>query len=144
MRPRASRRVMRPARPTRGYMTLVSRHPILPIKTEAQLDAAQRVIDRLLRRGKLSPQEQGYLEVLGRMVEAYEAVAYPVPEVSDAAMLRHLIDARDVTLSTVAEEAGIAVSTLSAILSGGRQLNRTHIEKLAQYFSVDPGVFLRR
>jgi HTH-type transcriptional regulator/antitoxin HigA len=57
-------------------------------------------------------------------------------------MLRHLIDAKGVTLSEVGARAGIALSTLSAVLNGKRKLNRGHIQKLAPYFGVAPGVFL--
>ena len=57
-------------------------------------------------------------------------------------MLRHLIDAKSVTLSEVAAKTGIAVSTLSSVLRGKRELNRGHIEKLAPVFGVAPGVFL--
>ncbi len=65
-----------------------------------------------------------------------------MPAVSGAAMLRHLIDAHDATLSEVAKATGIVVSTISSVLKGKRELNRAHIEKLAAYFGVAPGVFL--
>jgi HTH-type transcriptional regulator / antitoxin HigA len=65
-----------------------------------------------------------------------------MPEVSDAAMLRHLIDASGVTQSKLAAEVGISMSTISEVLHGKRELNRKQITSLAQYFRVDPGVFL--
>lgn len=130
--------------PDVSYMSLIARYPLLPIRSEVELDAAQSVVAELLLRSSLTPGEQGYLEALGLLIERYEAEAYPMPEVSDATMLRHLVDAKGVTLSKLAKDTGIMVSTLSAILSGKRTLNRTHIEKLAPYFEVEPGVFLRR
>ena len=66
----------------------------------------------------------------------------PVPDVSGADMLRFLIGQRGVTQRAVAEEAGIANSTISAVLQGRRELTRTHIEKLSAYFGVEPSVFL--
>ena len=66
----------------------------------------------------------------------------PIPDVSGTAMLRHLIEARETTLSDVAATTGIAISTLSSVLRGKRELNRGHIEKLAPCFGVAPGVFL--
>ena len=51
----------------------------------------------LLVRGNLTPGEQDYLDVLTDIVERYEDETHPMPEVSDAAMLRHLIDASGVT-----------------------------------------------
>jgi HTH-type transcriptional regulator / antitoxin HigA len=126
-----------------SYLALVVAYPIHPIRSEEDLDQAIAVIDRLLSRRKpLDSQEQDYLESLSHEVERYEAEAHPMPAVSDAAMLRHLIDAREARLSDVAQATGIVLSTLSAVLSGKRPLNRKHIEKLAPYFGVEPGVFL--
>ena len=51
-------------------------------------------------------------------------------------------DQRGVTQQTVAAEAGIANSTLSAVLTGHRALTLKHVEKLAAYFGVEPAVFL--
>jgi HTH-type transcriptional regulator/antitoxin HigA len=118
-------------------------YPIHPIRSEKDLDQAIAVIDKLISRRKpLDPQEKDYLDSLSHEVERYEAVAHPMPAVSDAAMLRHLIEARGVTLSEAAKGSGIALSTLSSVLSGKRHLNRSHIEKLAPYFGVEPAVFL--
>jgi len=126
-----------------SYLKLAAVFPIRPLRSEAELDEAIHVLDGLLSRKKpLDEQEQGYFDSLGHEIERYETANIPMPDVSGAAMLRHLIDARDITLSDVAAKAGIAVSTLSSVLRGKRELNRGHIEKLAPFFGVAPGVFL--
>jgi HTH-type transcriptional regulator/antitoxin HigA len=136
-------RVPRDGRASSTYLALAATFPIRPIRSEADLDQAIAVIDKLLSRRKpLDLQEKDYLESLSHEVERYEEEAHPMPAVSDAGMLRHLIEAKDVKLSEAAEAADIAVSTLSSILSGKRKLNRSHIEKLAPYFGVEPAVFL--
>ena len=65
-----------------------------------------------------------------------------MPPVSDAQMLRHLIEAKGVAQVQVARATGIAESTISAVLAGNRRLNRNHIEKLASYFHVGASAFL--
>jgi HTH-type transcriptional regulator/antitoxin HigA len=130
-------------RASASYLALAKRFPIKPIATQAELDAAISVIDSLLCRTKpLDAMESGYLDSLSREVECYEEDKYPMPPVSDAEMLRHLIEAKDVSMSAVAASTGIAVSTISSVLAGKRQLNRRHIAKLAPYFGVEPSVFL--
>ena len=125
-----------------SYLKLVTAYPLHPIHSPEDLDEAIAVLDKLLSRRKpLDAHEQDYLESLSHEIERYEAVAYPMPPVSGADMLRHLIEAREATLSQVAQATGIAISTLSAILSKKRHLNRKHIETLAPYFGVEPGVF---
>jgi len=136
-------RVPRNRNVSSSYLNLVAAYPIHPIRSEEDLDEAIAVIDKLLSRPKpLDPQEKDYLESLSYEVERYEASAYPMPSVSDAALLRHLMEAKEVSQSDVARATGIALSTISSVLKGKRSLNRTHIETLASYFGVPPGVFL--
>jgi HTH-type transcriptional regulator/antitoxin HigA len=123
------------------YLELIHQFPLRPIETEADLDAAIKVIDSLIDQDSLSSSEQDYLEVLGDLVEAFENVHYPEEPVSDAEMLTYLLDTRGVTQAAVAKATGIAVSTISEVLSGKRKLNRRQIGKLAKYFHVGPGVF---
>jgi len=91
---------------------------------------------------RLVAEERDYLDVLSGLVERYEKERHPMPPVSDAEMLRHLIEAKSVTQVQVARATGIAESTISAVLAGNRRLNREHIEKLARYFHVGARAFL--
>jgi HTH-type transcriptional regulator/antitoxin HigA len=126
-------------------LALVRAHPLLPLRSEEELDAALGLIDRLLARDPPPDAgEEAYLEALAVLVQAYEDEHYPLPAVSAAAMLRHLLEQHERTLSQVARATGIAVSTLSAVLHGKRQLNLPHIRKLAPYFGVEPAAFLER
>lgn len=123
------------------YLELIRRFPLRPIRSEAELDGATRVIDSLIDQETLTPPEQDYLDVLSHLVEAYESEHYPEEPVSDAQMLRFLIEMKGVTQSEAAKGAGIAESTVSEVLSGKRKLNRAQIGKLARYFHVEPGAF---
>jgi HTH-type transcriptional regulator / antitoxin HigA len=125
----------------RHYLGLVRTYPLRPIRSEKELDAAIRRIDALLDKPRRNRAEEDYLEVLGNLVERYETEKNPEEPVSDAAMLRHLLDARAVPQVEVARVTGIANSTISAVLHGNRSLSRDHIGRLATYFHVAPGVF---
>jgi HTH-type transcriptional regulator / antitoxin HigA len=124
-----------------AYLALVQSFPLRPIRSEKGLDSAIRRIDALLDQKRRNRAEEDYLEVLGNLVERYEAERYPEQPVSDAAMLRHLIEAKGVPQTEVARATGIANSTISAVLHGNRTLSREHIGRLAAYFHVAPGVF---
>ena len=123
------------------FLSLIQMVPLRPIKSEEGLDRAIGVIDSLIVRDDRDVDEQDYLDVLVRLVEAYEAEHHPIRSVSDAETLSHLIDAQDVAQSMVAAETGIAESTISEILAGKRGLNRRHIGVFARYFHVGPAVF---
>jgi HTH-type transcriptional regulator / antitoxin HigA len=124
------------------YLACIRRFPLRPIRSDKELTDALAVIDDLLDRRTLAGEERDYLDVLGGLVERYEKERHPMPPVSDAEMLRHLIDAKNVAQVQVARATGIAESTISAVLAGDRRLNREHIEKLARYFHVGPSAFL--
>jgi HTH-type transcriptional regulator / antitoxin HigA len=124
------------------YLDWIRVFPLRPIRSRAELSDALAVIDKLLDQKRLTAEERDYLDVLSSLVERYERERHPLPPVSDAQMLRHLIEAKNVTQVQVARATGIAESTISAVLAGTRRLNREHIEQLARYFHVGARAFL--
>jgi HTH-type transcriptional regulator/antitoxin HigA len=125
-----------------GYLALIRKWPLLPIRSEAELDRAIAMVDELSDREALSPDEHDYLLVLSGLIENYEDEHHPIPVVSGVPMLRYLIESKGIPQARVAAEAGIAESTLSEILAGKRKLGIKYITALAGYFKVDPGLFI--
>lgn len=122
------------------YLELVLQFPLRSIRSEAQLSAAQKVMDRILADGPLDSGATTYLDALSDLVAVYEETHHPIPTASDADMLRHLLDSRGVPPARLGEEAGIAKSSLSEVLSGKRKFSRQMIRKLADYFQIDIGI----
>ena len=123
------------------YFELVRRFPLRPLRSDAELDQAVKVVDSLVSKPSLSRDEEDYLEVLSGLVEAYETEEHPMQPLPDAEMLRHLIDAKGVSQTEVAKGTGIADSTISEVLKGKRFLSRGHIARLSRYFKVSADVF---
>lgn len=134
-------RIQGPRRPRDTYFELVKRFPLRPIRSERELDRAIAIIDSLLDRDDLDPDEKDYLDVLGDLTERYEEEKHPIRPVCDAEMLAFLIEQKQVSQSAVARATDIAISTISEVLSGKRILRREQIARLARFFRVDPGVF---
>lgn len=130
--------------PLTRYMELVANFPLRPLRSEAELDRAIKVVDSLIDQAKRSKDEEDYLDVLGTLIESYEEVHYPMGSVSGVDMLVHLMEAREVTQTGVSQGASLPLSTVSEILAGKRKLNVKHITLLAQFFKVDPGLFIDR
>ncbi len=124
------------------YLGLVLRFPLKPIRSDKQAARAHEVLSSLMDRGRLSSQERDYMQVLARLVEAYEEERHPMDAVSGEAMLAHLLEARGITQADLARRTGIAESTISAVLGGARKLSLAHVRKLAACFKVDPSVFV--
>jgi HTH-type transcriptional regulator / antitoxin HigA len=124
------------------YLELVKEFPLRPIRTDDDLGRAIAMIDRLSDRDSLAPEEDDYMDVLCGLVELYETENDPEPMVSAADMLRHLIEAKGVNQTQVASATGVNESTISEILTGKRAISRKVMRTFADYFRVDPAVFI--
>jgi len=119
------------------YLDLVMKFPLTSIRSEDDLEAAQKVMDRLLAQEDLNVGEEMYLDALSDLVAAYEDTHHSIEPASDADMLRHLMEAKGVTQAQLSKEAGLAKSSISEILAGKKPFSRQMIRKLADYFNVD-------
>jgi HTH-type transcriptional regulator/antitoxin HigA len=55
------------ARPKNSYLHLIRKFPLRPIRSQLELDEALVVLDSLMDRMPLQPEELDYLRVLGEM-----------------------------------------------------------------------------
>ena|SRR5579859_6950301 len=117
-----------------SYFKLVMDFPLVSIKSERQFQAAQKMIDRLLVKGKLNSGEETYLEALSDLLAAYEDVHYPIAPASDAEMLKHLMDAKSVDFAELHRKTGIPRSTIAEVLSGKKLLDSSLVKTLASFF----------
>jgi HTH-type transcriptional regulator/antitoxin HigA len=127
------------------YLELVKRLPLRPIRTVAEYEAAAKLLDSLVLRTDLNNGEKDYVDALSVFIEDYDR-RHKICDTSGRTaldMLRHLMDVNDLDvtgLGTVLGSKGVA----SEILHGKRSLSKSHIFKLAERFSVDPGLFLEK
>ena len=70
---------------------MLAANPIRSIQNDSDLDLALALIDDLIHAPPGSPEEQELVRLF-HLVEAYEAVHYPIPEPSQAAMLDFMLD----------------------------------------------------
>jgi HTH-type transcriptional regulator / antitoxin HigA len=123
------------------YLELVMQFPLRPIRSETELDEAIRMVDSLLAKKSMLPEEEDYLDVLGDLVKRYESDNHPMPPLSDADMLNHLLEARCISQSELARAVNIADSIISNVLCGKSSLNRDQLGRIAHFFKVSPNVF---
>lgn len=116
--------------------------PLASIKSDEQLQEAQKVMDQLLVQGELDDGEEMYLDALSDLVAAYEDEHYAIEPASDADMLRHLMEAKGITQAQLNRDTTIPKSTISEILAGTKPFSRQMIRKLADYFRVDASVLV--
>jgi len=121
----------------------VKRFPLIHIRDERHLDEALELLNELLRQ-EADDGAQEYLDVLTDLVAAYEDKHVPMPDVSEADVLRELMRSNRLSQMALAKAVGIAQSSISAVLTGARSLTKGQVLKLAKFFRVGPAAFLPR
>ena len=99
------------------------------------------MLDRLLTED-LDEGEEAYFDVLTGLVQAYEEEHYPIPDASEADVLRHLLDSNNLSQADFARKVDISASTVSSVLKGVRSLTKSQLVKVSSFFRVSPSVFL--
>jgi antitoxin component HigA of HigAB toxin-antitoxin module len=113
------------------------------IRSDHELDKTASRVCRLLSLGRpLTKGEEALLDALSDAIKAYESIHYPIPDPSDAALLAHLLDAREATPAQLAKATGIPLGDVRGILDGRRQIDPGRIGELAKFFKVDRSVFV--
>jgi HTH-type transcriptional regulator/antitoxin HigA len=122
------------------YIELLKSFPPRPIKTEEDFLSTQAVIDDLIDRGDLTPDEEDYLDVLGTLVYEYEEEHVHIPDIYGVELLKALLvesGLRQKDLVPIFKTESI----VSEVLSGQRKLTAEHIQKLADFFHISPAAF---
>jgi HTH-type transcriptional regulator / antitoxin HigA len=124
------------------YSTLLSRHQPKLIKTEAENDRALAIVEDLMHRKNLTPEEDELLDLLVALIERFETEFYQCGEASTPhSMLEFLMDQQNLThldlLPIFHSE-----SEVNAVLKGDQDLTITQVKALADRFQVKPIVFV--
>ena len=110
------------------------------IASETQHEQYVAALLELDRRKHLTPAEKNFAELLTLLIEAYEEKHHSIRSASAVEVLQELLSANDLRQKDLVPQLG-SESIVSEILSGKRELNKNHIEKLSKRFNVSPEVF---
>jgi HTH-type transcriptional regulator/antitoxin HigA len=83
----------------------------------------------------------GLFDLVGELVEDYDADHYAIEASEPREVLRYLIEQRGLKQSDLAEV--VPQSNLSVILAGKRKISAALAGKLAKYHNVSDAVFIR-
>lgn len=124
-----------------NYLELLQTFPPRPIANEDDFNKTQTIIDTLIDKDELTPDEQDYLSVLGSLIRDYEDINLTLPKLNPVELIQALLD-----------DAGLQIQdlififdneiTLSKILTNQQELTLSQIKKLAQFFKISPAAFL--
>ena len=113
----------------------------LAIHSEADYKRAVTMLDQLLDAVGDNQHHPlyGFLEVLGTLVESYEADHVEMADASGNDVLQFLMEEHHLTQDDLPEVGSQGV--VSEILKGKRELNTRQIKALSKRFRVSPAVF---
>ena len=125
-----------------GYLALVNRFPLKPIKNDREHEKAVAVISALLGQ-ELDAGSSDYLDTLVILVNKYEDENHTIDLKfkSPRDALKAIMDANGLTQAEMGKIIG-SESALSMFLKGHRELSKAHIKALVSRFRVDASLFL--
>jgi len=127
------------------YLKLVRMFPLRKLRNDQELADAVKIVSHYDGRpdGRLSDGERDYLEALSYFIKEYDERVYPFQrqKSSPVEILRTLMDDHGMNIEEMGKVLGSRTAA-SLVLSGKRELSKSHIRKLAARFKLDPGLFL--
>ena len=129
---------------TASYPELLRQAQPEIINDDRSHQRALRTVELLMKKPRLTKAEGKLLDLLAKLIDDYEESIYPTPEVPPARILKHLIEAKCTTQAELARETGVSRSTISEVLKGKRSISVENAFRLAEYFHVEPSLFLAR
>lgn len=114
-----------------------------PIHNKHNYNTALNAAGGLAGQEKLNAVEQDYLKVLSMLIGDYEEQRFKIDTsgIGPVEILKTLMEENDMSGSDLGRLLGDR-SLGSRILSGERQLSKTHITILGDRFAVSPALFL--
>ncbi len=94
--------------------------------------------------GKLNPDQARYGELLGHLVATYKAAKHPRPKATGLKLLKGMMDNHDLKPADLARILGASRPQATRILAGERTLTWDYAQTLADYFGLQPEMFMER
>ena len=126
----------------RKYANLLVEYLPSVIQTEEENEKALEFAGRLMKKGKLSPEESRLIDLLATLIEDFEEKAYPMGETSNPAVsLRELMNEHQLKQTDMFEIFG-SQGVVSQVLNGKREISKAQARKLSARFRLPIDVFI--
>ena len=122
------------------YGKILARYQPRIIKTEEENDRFLSIVEDLMHRSSLSPEEDALLDLLVKLIEDFEAEHYHLDVSTPRSRLLHLMEVRDLDANALIPLLGDRAHLL---LSGDAEILLEDAIVLAPFFYVKPELFLR-
>jgi HTH-type transcriptional regulator/antitoxin HigA len=98
-------------------------------------------MEALDRKQNPTPEEEALSALLLKLIQDYDDLHYPLPDVPPHKMIAFLMDQKHLRQADLLPVFG-SRSVASEVLAGKREPSKAHIRKLAEFFHVSAELFL--
>ncbi len=123
------------------YAKLLAKYQPKVIETEAENDRAIELVQELEHKANRSLEEDAILELLVTLIEKFENENYVIPQGTPYSMLLHLMESNDIKQENLVGVIG-SRGVVSEVVNGKRSISKAQAKALAEFFSVDVGLFI--
>jgi len=123
------------------YSSLLSQYQPRIIKNEDENEIFLEIVESLLSRENLTPEEDTLLELLVKLIEDFEENHYQINASTPQSRLIHLMDARSLEPADLIEIFG-TMEIVTELINGQLDITKKQAEALGKFFHVNPGLFL--
>jgi HTH-type transcriptional regulator/antitoxin HigA len=115
---------------------------ITSIRDEAHYGRMTEMLEALLdeAQGNETHPAMGLVDIVGDLIEDYEAAHHPLPEATGVQALKFLMEQHGLKQADLSEIGSQGV--VSEILTGKRELNIRQVRVLGERFGVSPATFV--
>lgn len=115
---------------------------IAPIRDETHYAQMTEMLEALLdeTQGDANHPAMGLIDIVGDLIEDYEAEHHPLPEATGVQALKFLMEQHDLKQSDLHDIGSQGV--VSEILTGKRELNIRQVRALGKRFGVSAATFV--
>jgi len=123
------------------YSNLLSQYQPRIIKNEDENEIFLEIVENLLSRNNLTPEEDTVLELLVKLIEDFEENHYQINASTPHSRLLHLMDARSLEPADLVEIMD-TIEIVTQIINNQLEITKKQAEALGKFFHVNPGLFL--
>ena len=124
------------------YATLLKTTLPVSIKTDEEHERMINVVGDLMKKDKLSPEEERLLDLFADIIRDYEERIYePIEKGEPHEILRFLIEENNMKQKELLSIFG-SEGIISEVLKGKRRITTRHAKLLGEFFRVSPELFI--
>jgi HTH-type transcriptional regulator / antitoxin HigA len=123
------------------YSSLLSQYQPRIIKNEDENEIFLEIVESLLSRKNLTPEEDTLLELLVKLIEDFEETHYQLNASTPHSRLLHLMDARSLEPADLVDIMG-TIEIVTEIVNGQLEITKKQAEALGKFFYVNPSLLL--